>query len=108
MNRGKELAEALAIVSVLVILGIYLIVQGIEFRQLLGAIIMAPSIILAIYYAISSETDKYYGLGLYTVIALLGLFIYGLANARIIAGIILLIIASLVLLSYLRRKEQTI
>ena len=100
---AREKAEALSIALVLFITAVYLLVRGLTLSQLVGLLIMAPSIVMLIYYTISRERDKYYNIGLYTVLFLAGTYIYGLTTFRLVAGLILVVIGVLIIVSYLRK-----
>ncbi|MEB3759240.1 MAG: hypothetical protein GSR72_04270 [Desulfurococcales archaeon] len=100
---AREKAEALSLALILFIVAVYLFVRELSLSQLVGLLIMAPSLVMLGYYVVSRERDKYYNVGLYTVLFLAGSYVYGLTTLRVVAGLVLVVIGVLIVVSYLRK-----
>lgn len=101
--RAREKAEALSLALVLFIVAIYLIMRELALSQLIGLLIMAPSLVMLGYYIVSGERDKYYYIGLYTVLFLGGTYVYGLTTLRMVAGLVLVVVGILIVVAHLRK-----
>ena len=99
--RRREKAQAAAIATVLGVLAIQLAAEPFTLREVLALVIAAPSAVMLAYYLAFPEEDRAYNIGLYTLILLIGLAVYGKIYARILAAVFLAVVAVLVLASHL-------
>ena len=104
VRTRKQQAEAIALAAALFVVAIYLVFRGKGFtlRQFISLLIAGPSGVMLAYYVFDrTAEDRLYGIGLFTFTLIIGLIVYG-ANAAILAGVFLAIVAVLVILSALK------
>ena len=100
----RDKAAAIALAAALAIIAVSILVGGVSLRQVAGTVIVVPSLVMAAYYLIDREVyDRMYGFGLFSVIALIGLWVYG-ASLRVVAAAIILLVAALVAAGALSKK----
>ena len=93
----RDKAAGIALASALVIVALSILMGGVSARQVAGMLIAIPSAVMASYYVLDREAyDRLYGFGLFAVIAMVGLAVYG-ASPRIIVAAIILLVAVLVI-----------
>ncbi len=107
MRDPKTVAEGAAIASFLIVLAIILILWGeLTLRESLGLLILAPSgVLLGYYIADRDAPDRIYSIGLFSALIVVALAVIGF-NARYLAAVFLIVVASLTLISLLKTSER--
>jgi len=105
VRSRKELAEAAAIASFLIVLAVILVLWGrIDVRLAVATLIAAPAGVMLGYYIVDKGArDRLYSIGLYSTIIVVAFIIGGL-EARIVVAAFLSLVAALIILSVLGRS----